>query len=119
MMMQITTATAEQRAGSEQIIGAVENMRQMSASVSRATIEQSKGSKQITLAMENVTDMVSHIMKATTEQAKGSEQIVKIVEFFKETNQKNLDSVGEMDHALSLLLEQTSLLKQEISIFKV
>jgi methyl-accepting chemotaxis protein len=119
MMMQITKATAEQKAGSDQIIGAVENMREMTGYVNRATTEQSKGSKQITLAIENVTEMVSHIMKATGEQAKGSEQIVKIVEFFKEINQKNLDSVGEMDRALSLLLEQASILKQEISIFKI
>lgn len=119
MMMQITKATSEQKTGSEQIISAVENMREMTGYVNRATIEQSKGSKQITMAIENVTEMVSHIMKATGEQAKGSEQIVKIVEFFKETNQKNLDSVAEMDRALSLLLEQTNILKQEISIFKV
>ncbi len=119
MVSQITKATAEQKAGSEQIISAVENMREMTGSVNRATVEQSKGSKQISLAMETVTEMVSHIMKATGEQAKGSEQIVKIVEFFKEINQKNLDAVGEMDRALSLLLEQTSILKQEISIFKM
>jgi len=119
MVSQITKATAEQKAGSEQIISAVENMREMTGSVNRATVEQSKGSKQISLAMEIVTEMVSHIMKATGEQAKGSEQIVKIVEFFKEINQKNLDAVGEMDRALSLLLEQTSILKQEISIFKM
>lgn len=119
MMMQITKATAEQKAGSDQIIGAVENMREMTGYVNRATMEQSKGSKQITMAIENVTEMVTHIMKATGEQAKGSEQIVKIVEFFKEINQKNLDSVGEMDRALSLLLEQANILKQEISIFKI
>lgn len=119
MVSQITKATTEQKAGSEQIISAVENMREMTWSVNRATLEQSKGSKQISLAMETVTEMVSHIMKATGEQAKGSEQIVKIVEFFKEINQKNLDAVGEMDRALSLLLEQTSILKQEISIFKM
>lgn len=119
MMMQITKATAEQKTGSEQIISAVENMREMTGYVNRATLEQSKGSKQITMAIENVTEMVSHIMKATGEQAKGSEQIVKIVEFFKEINQKNLDSVAEMDRALSILLEQTNILKQEISIFKV
>jgi methyl-accepting chemotaxis protein len=119
MMMQITKATTEQKTGSEQIISAVENMREMTGYVNRATLEQSKGSKQITLAIENVTEMVSHIMKATGEQAKGSDQIVKIVEFFKEINQKNVDSVAEMNRALSLLLEQTSILKQEISIFKV
>jgi methyl-accepting chemotaxis protein len=119
MMMQITKATAEQKTGSEQIISAIENMREMTGYVNRATLEQSKGSKQITMAIENVTEMVSHIMKATGEQAKGSEQIVKIVEFFKEVNQKNLDSVAEMDRALSLLLEQTNILKQEITIFKV
>lgn len=119
MMMQITKATAEQKAGSDQIIGAVENMREMTGYVNRATMEQSKGSKQITMAIENVTEMVTHIMKATGEQAKGSEQIVKIVEFFKEINQKNLDSVGEMERASSLLLEQTNILKQEISIFKI
>ncbi|PWT92101.1 MAG: methyl-accepting protein [Acidobacteria bacterium] len=119
MMLQITKATAEQKAGSEQIISAVENMREMTGYVNRATLEQSKGSKQITMAIENVTEMVSHIMKATGEQAKGSEQIVKIVEFFKEINQKNMDSVAEMDRALSLLMEQTNILKQEISIFKV
>ncbi len=119
MVSQITKATTEQKAGSDQIISAVENMREMTWSVNRATLEQSKGSKQISLAMETVTEMVSHIMKATGEQAKGSEQIVKIVEFFKEINQKNLDAVGEMERALSLLLEQTSILKQEISIFKM
>lgn len=119
MMMQITKATAEQKAGSDQIIGAVENMREMTGYVNRATMEQSKGSKQITMAIENVTEMVTHIMKATGEQAKGSEQIVKVVEFFKEINQKNLDSVGEMERASSLLLEQTNILKQEISIFKI
>ena len=119
MMMQITKATSEQKAGSEQIISAVENMREMTVYVNRATLEQSKGSKQITMAIENVTEMVSHIMKATGEQAKGSEQIVKVVEFFKEINQKNLDSVAEMDRALSLLMEQTNILKQEISIFRV
>lgn len=119
MMMQITKATSEQKTGSEQIISAVENMREMTGYVNRATLEQSKGSKQITMAIENVTEMVSHIMKATGEQAKGSEQIVKVVEFFKEINQKNLDSVAEMDRALSLLMEQTNILKQEISIFKV
>lgn len=119
MMMQITKATTEQKSGSEQIIAAVENMREMTNYVNRAQMEQSKGSKQITLAIENVTEMVTHILKATGEQAKGSEQIVKIVEFFKEINQKNVDSVAEMNRALSLLLEQTSILKQEISIFKV
>ncbi|HSE41687.1 MAG TPA: methyl-accepting chemotaxis protein, partial [Acidobacteriota bacterium] len=119
MMMQITKATTEQKTGSEQIISAVENMREMTGYVNRATMEQSKGSKQITMAIENVTEMVTHIMKATGEQAKGSDQIVKIVEFFKEINQKNVDSVAEMNRALSLLLEQTSILKQEISIFKV
>lgn len=70
------------------------------------------------MAIENVTEMVSQIMTATGEQARGSEQIVKVVEIFKEINQKNLDSVGEMDRALSLLMEQTSILKREISIFK-
>jgi methyl-accepting chemotaxis protein len=119
MMMQITKATSEQKTGSDQIISAVENMREMTGYVNRATMEQSKGSKQITMAIENVTEMVTHIMKATGEQAKGSEQIVKVVEFFKEINQKNLDSVGEMDRASSLLLEQTNILKQEISIFKI
>jgi methyl-accepting chemotaxis protein len=119
MMMQITKATTEQKGGSEQIISAVENMREMTGYVNRATLEQSKGSKQITMAIENVTEMVTHIMKATGEQAKGSDQIVKIVEFFKEINQKNVDSVAAMNRALSLLLEQTSILKQEISIFKV
>ncbi len=119
MTMQITKATTEQKGGSEQIISAVENMREMTGYVNRATLEQSKGSKQITMAIENVTEMVTHIMKATGEQAKGSDQIVKIVEFFKEINQKNVDSVAAMNRALSLLLEQTSILKQEISIFKV
>ncbi len=119
MMMQITKATTEQKSGSEQIISAVENMREMTSYVNRAQMEQSKGSKQITKAIENVTEMVTHILKATGEQAKGSEQIVKIVEFFKEINQKNVDSLAEMNRALSLLLEQTNILKQEISIFKV
>ncbi len=117
-MGQITSATSEQKAESGQIISAVENMREMTGFVSRATIEQSKGSRQVIMAIENVTEMVSHIMKATGEQARGSEQIVKVVEIFKEINQKNLDSVGEMDRALSLLMEQTSILKREISIFK-
>lgn len=117
-MAQITAATSEQKTESEQIISAVENMRGVTAFVSRATLDQSKGSKQVTMAIENVTEMVSQIMKATGEQARGSQQIVQVVEVFKEINQKNLDSVGEMDRALSLLLEQTSILKQEISIFK-
>jgi len=117
-MAQITTATSEQKNESEQIISAVENMRQMTAFVSRATTEQSKGSKQVIMAIENVTEMVTQIMRATGEQARGSEQIVKVVEIFKDINQKNLDSVGEVDRALSLLLEQTSILKREISIFK-
>jgi methyl-accepting chemotaxis protein len=117
-MAQITTATSEQKSESEQIISAVENMRQMTAFVSRATTEQSKGSKQVIMAIENVTEMVSQIMRATGEQARGSEQIVKVVEIFKDINQKNLDSVSEVDRALSLLLEQTSILKREISIFK-
>jgi methyl-accepting chemotaxis protein len=117
-MKQITAATSEQKTESEQIISAVENMREMTGFVSHATMEQLKGSKQVTMAIENVTEMVSQIMKATGEQARGSEQIVKVVEVFKEINQKNLDSVGDMDRALTLLLEQTSILKQEISIFK-
>jgi methyl-accepting chemotaxis protein len=119
MMMQINKATTEQKAGSEQIISAVENMREMTVYVNRATVEQAKGSKQITEAMEHVTEMVAHIMKATSEQAKGSEQIVKIVEFFRDSSHKNLDSVAEMERALSLLMEQAGILKQEISIFKV
>jgi len=119
MMIQINKATGEQKVVSEQIISAVDNMREMTSYVNRATLEQSQGSRLIASAMENVTEMVGQIMKATAEQAKGGEQIVKIVELFKEINQRNLDSVGEMNHALSLLLEQTHILKQEISIFKV
>jgi methyl-accepting chemotaxis protein len=119
MMMQISKATTEQKAGSEQIISAVENMREMTGYVNRATVEQAKGGKQIAEAMEHVTEMVTHIMKATSEQAKGSEQIVKVVEFFRESSHKNLDSVAQMERALSLLLEQAAILKQEISIFKV
>ncbi len=119
MMMQISKATTEQKAGSEQIISAVENMREMTGYVNRATIEQSKGSKQITQAMEHVTEMVTHIMKATAEQARGSEQILRVVVFFKESSHKNLESVAEMERALSVLLEQAGVLKQEISIFKV
>ena len=119
MMMQISKATTEQKSGSEHIISAVENMREMTSYVDRATLEQAKGSRQITQAMEHVTEMVAHIMKATSEQAKGSEQIVKIVEFFRESSHKNLESVAAMERALSLLLEQAGILKQEISIFKV
>ncbi|HEY4492477.1 MAG TPA: methyl-accepting chemotaxis protein, partial [Acidobacteriota bacterium] len=119
MMIEINKATGEQKLVSRQIILSVQNMREMTTYVQRAMEEQSKGSKQITAAIENVTQMVNHILKATADQAQGSQQIVKIVEFFKEINQKNLDSVGEMDRALSLLLEQTGILKQEISIFKV
>jgi len=119
MMTQISEATTEQKAGSEQIISAVENMREMTGYVNRATIEQANGGKQIADAMEHVTEMVAHIMKATSEQAKGSEQIVKVVEFLRESSHKNLSSVAEMERALSVLLEQAGILKQEISIFKV
>ncbi|HJZ12116.1 MAG TPA: methyl-accepting chemotaxis protein, partial [Acidobacteriota bacterium] len=119
MMIEINKATGEQKLVSRQIILSVQNMREMTTYVQRAMEEQSKGSKQITAAIENVTQMVNHILKATADQAQGSQQIVKIVEFFKEINQKNLYSIGEMDRALSLLLEQTGILKQEISIFKV
>jgi methyl-accepting chemotaxis protein len=119
MMMQINKATAEQKTGSEQIMAAVDNMREMTGYVNRATIEQSKGGKQIAQAMEHVTEMVTHIAKATSEQARGSEQIVKVMEFFRESSQKNLNSVAEMERALSVLLEQTGILKQEISIFKI
>jgi methyl-accepting chemotaxis protein len=119
MMIQISKATTEQKAGSAQIISAVENMREMTGYVNRATIEQAKGSKQITEAMEHITEMVAHIMQATSEQARGSEQIVKIVEFFRESSHKNLDSVAEMERALSVLLEQAGILKKEISIFKI
>ena len=119
MMMQISKATAEQKSGSDQILSAVENMRDMTRFVTKATGEQQKGSKQITQAMEQVTEMVAHIMKATSDQAKGSEQIVKIVDFFRQSSHKNLESVAEMERALSLLLEQAGILKQEISIFKI
>ena len=119
MMLQISMATTEQKAGSEQIISAVENMREMTRFVNKATSEQQKGSSQITDAMANVTEMVAHIMKATSEQARGSEQIVKTVEFFRESSHRNLSSVAEMERALSVLLEQAGILKQEISIFKV
>lgn len=119
MMQQIRTASSEQKTGSEQIMIAVDSMREMMELVGKATSEQSLGSKQITQAMEHVTQMVSQILSAAGEQARNSEQVLRILRAYHEIHNKNVESVEDTQRALRLLMEQTNILKQEISTFKI
>ncbi len=80
IMALVISATAEQAAGSREVLKYVDTMRMSSDQVNRAMTEQAAGGKQIRLSVENMNKLMQQVAKAVREQASGGRQIRLAVE---------------------------------------
>jgi len=119
MVSQIASATSEQGRGSDLIMIAVERMKGLTNEVRRSTREQAKVGNFIAQATENITGMIQQIKNATDEQGRGSEQIVHAVQDIQQSTQVNIDATGVLDEAVTSLIRQIEVFRQEMSSYKV
>jgi len=117
MAAQIKKATGEQTLGSEQIMSAVENMREMSGHVKRATAEQSRGSRSVTHAIGNVSGMIAAIHRATSDQAETSDQVVKALASVSSTIASNLAAAERLRQALEGMRGHAQAIAAELAAF--
>lgn len=119
MVDQINRATKEQAQGSDLIITASEKMKEITAQVRSAAQEQSGVGRHIAKSTESITGMISQIRRACSEQSRGSQMISDSVASIQSSSAANLEVTKVMDGSVGRLLEQISLLKDEVKSFKV
>jgi methyl-accepting chemotaxis protein len=103
----IMKATAEQRAGSKEVIKYVNTMRVSSDQMKRAMTEQADGGRQIRLSVENMNQIMQQVDKAAREQAEGSRQIVLAVENMNRMTQQVSVATAEQKHGGNLVVKST------------
>jgi methyl-accepting chemotaxis protein len=119
MVKQINSATNQQATGSDHILKAVEQMREVTKYVRQATVEQKSGSVMISKAAERMIDMVHEIFGVTADQASESEKIVKTMEQVRDIAESNRRSAGEMNETVSLLADAIRELDEEVRKFRI
>jgi methyl-accepting chemotaxis protein len=117
MVRQIAKATQEQGRGSEQIIAAVERMKELTAQVRSSTRAQSESSGHIVQATEAITDSIGNVRKACEDEAASTRQIVKAMEDIQHSSKSNVETTRVMNSAVSGLSRQVALLQQEMGGF--
>ena len=100
-LAQLRKAMNEQSAGASQIVQAVAQMRQSSASTARALLEQAAASEQTAREAEKLTGQVRRVSKAMEEQAVGASEITTAAESLRQ----------QATQAARAMEEQTSGLK--------
>ncbi len=119
MVERTAQAIQELSEGTEYISNQIELMKTMTRQVKDATLEQSKGSKLISQAMAGVNDRVKGINMACEEHKRESQNVVVSMEGIVESSERYLESLKEIESAISNLSGQIVVLKDEVERFKV
>jgi methyl-accepting chemotaxis protein len=110
-MRSIETATAEQAGGGQQVMKAVEDMRQLQGDVEVGIRHQADGTKQIVENIGRMAMLVSGVVGATAEQKRGGEQMVVAVQNISDTTRQHLSAVGQLVTASDELQRQSERLR--------
>lgn len=119
MAQRISVATREQSKGGEQILHAIEKMREIAHQVKQTTDEQARGSRHITRAIEEVTEMIRQINDATAEHGEGSRLIEAAVDRIKSTTQRHLGAAGDLNAVVTALGHEAKALRDEVRRFQL
>ena len=119
MVQQINSSMKELERGTHHITEASEKMKSMTRQVKASTEEQAKGSKQINSAVENITERIQKIAGAMNEQKEGHEVITKSILDIHRITQLSVQMVQQMNQAAEESINQATLLKGEVSHFKL
>jgi hypothetical protein len=94
-------------------------MKELTGQTRSSSREQSEVSKVIARNTEDITGLLLQIKRACDEQRNGSGQIMKSVEEIQDATAVNISSTQVLNGSLDNLVDQTEILKQEMSSFKV
>jgi methyl-accepting chemotaxis protein len=119
MAQEIAAATRGQSEDTTRIIDSARQMRELAEQTKKSTAEQAKGIKITSKASEESARLSQQVLDAAREEAKGSGLIVQSVGSIQEITKKNEQAVKRLDGMVSILAEQSKLLKQEIRLFKI
>lgn len=119
MTQQIEKATQEQSRGSERILQAGERMRDIAGMVKKTTAEQAHNSKQITKAIENINDMVRYINEEQRKEVTICSRVSELVDDINRVTLQNFDHAMDMDRSVEVLRRNATLLKEQVSQFKL
>ncbi len=104
---QVNRAMTEQAAGGKQIRLSVENMNRLTQQVAKAVREQAAGGRQIRLAVENMNRIMQEVSQAAKEQASGSKQIIGSVESMNRMTQQVTVATSEQKRGGDLVVKST------------
>jgi methyl-accepting chemotaxis protein len=115
---QVNQATLDQKAATQEIVNAIESIRNLGTAVRHSTEEQRRGSSLITKAATDVTEMVNQIAESTNAQTSSSQVIEHAVQIFSDVVNETAQSAEAINASVSTLSERASRLQQEIGRFK-
>jgi methyl-accepting chemotaxis protein len=104
---QVNRAMSEQASGGKQIRHAVEEMNKLTQQVAKAVREQASGGRQIRLAVENMNRIMQEVSLAAREQASGSKQIIGAVESMNKMTQQVTIATSEQKRGGDLVVKST------------
>jgi methyl-accepting chemotaxis protein len=115
----IAKTTRQQRTGSASIYAEVGRMREFSAVVMRSMQEQANVGDTISTMARHVSDLSGQIREACVNQTNGSLRIRHAVESIQTSATAVLDETRVVDRGVGHLMENTKILRKEMSVFKL
>ncbi len=120
MVSQIKIAIQAEEQNIEEVVTAVDNIRETAEHVNSASIEQKRSAAQIEKSMEDVTEKFSDISTQTEELKNYSKQIVDAMHTIESTTEKILVNTTDLsNNMIKNLLKESEALRKIVKIFKV
>ncbi len=101
LIMEISSAMSEQRAGAHEILQSMEHLVRISAEIGEAVIKEADESTKLITATKQLDQVATEIYNVSTEQKLGGQEIINGLEGVQEIAQKIHDSIEELNTRIS------------------
>lgn len=101
LIMEISSAMSEQRAGAHEILHSMEHLVRISAEIGDAVIKEAGESTKLITATKQLDQVATEIYNVSTEQKLGGQEIINGLEGVQEIAQKIHDSIEELNSRIS------------------
>lgn len=118
MCKNIHKAAAEQGSGVRLMVDAAEKMKDISIVLRRTTGEQLAGSSRVAQAIDESVTKSKTILDAIQKSNRDNEQLVHAMGEIQLFTKSNLDAVLQMNDTVTVLSQQSKLLKEELNKFR-
>lgn len=115
----VAGGTRAQKAGCEELLGAISELREIALEVRAATDDCSVGGIEISTSMGKVKEGSDTIASAAKEQGRGNERLVAAIDQIREIAQRNIKMGETVREVVEALGQQAEILQSEAGDYKV